>query len=215
MITVVQVASLCLKEPQRVTTHKILRAPLGKCTPGSFNRSAWDLGEFISAMQISTGPWPQIEEALTFSSTHLGFSQTSVARPATPLSHASLRRPTVVAAPGGGVLTAAAYKAIYTFLQLSATSLACLFKSSFHMQHPKKGTFTSSALKRFLCLMFSPSPFLHFFLGFFKLYLFSFGWAGSSWLCVGFLWLQQAGASLYCSTQASHCLASLVAEQRL
>ena len=215
MITVVQVASLCLKEPQRVTTHKILRAPLGKCTPGSFNRSAWDLGEFISAMQISTGPWPQIEEALTFSSTHLGFSQTSVARPATPLSHASLRRPTVVAAPGGGVLTAAAYKAIYTFLQLSATSLACLFKSSFHMQHPKKGTFTSSALKRFLCLMFSPSPFLRFFLGFFKLYLFSFGWAGSSWLCVGFLWLQQAGASLYCSTQASHCLASLVAEQRL
>ena len=83
---------------------------------------------------MSTGPWPQVEEAqtkaLTFNRKHLGFAQTSVARPATPLFCASLLRPTVmVVAPRGGVLPAAAYEAIYTFLQLSAMSLACLFSS--------------------------------------------------------------------------------------
>ncbi|KAI4529466.1 hypothetical protein MG293_020714 [Ovis ammon polii] len=51
----------------------------------------------------------------------------------------AMNRPTVVAAPGGEALPAAVCEAIYTFLQLSAMSLACLFKSSFHIQHPKKG----------------------------------------------------------------------------
>ena len=37
------------------------------------------------------------------------------------------------------------------------------FKSSFHKQHPKKGTFTSSALKHFLCLIcFLLPPFTHY-----------------------------------------------------
>ena len=33
----------------------------------------------------------------------------------------------------------------------------------------------------------------------------SFGCVGSSLLHTGFLWLQQAGATLHCDAQASHC----------
>lgn len=86
-------------------------------------------------MPISTGPRPQVEEAQTkalkFNRKPLGFSQTSVARPAAPLFWASLLRPTIVAAaPRGGVLPAAAYEIIYAFVQLSPMSLARLFFSS-------------------------------------------------------------------------------------
>ena len=37
------------------------------------------------------------------------------------------------------------------------------------------------------------------------IYLFIFGCVGSSSLCVGFLWLWRAGATLHCSVWASHC----------
>ena len=40
---------------------------------------------------------------------------------------------------------------------------------------------------------------------FLKFYLFIFGRVGSSLLRVGFLWLRQAGATLCCGAQASHC----------
>ena len=36
------------------------------------------------------------------------------------------------------------------------------------------------------------------------LFFFFFGRVGSLLLCVGFLWLQQTGAALYCGAQASH-----------
>ena len=49
---------------------------------------------------------------------------------------------------------------------------------------------------------------LHFIVIFFKIYLFYlfiFGCVGSSLLCVGFLQWRRAGATLCCSTWASHC----------
>ena len=44
---------------------------------------------------------------------------------------------------------------------------------------------------------------LSFFLYF--IYLVSFGYVGSSFLCEGFLQLRRVGATLHCSAQASHC----------
>ena len=45
--------------------------------------------------------------------------------------------------------------------------------------------------------------FSFFFFNYF--YLFIFGCVGSSLLCMGFLQLRQAGATLHCSARASHC----------
>ena len=39
---------------------------------------------------------------------------------------------------------------------------------------------------------------------FFKFYLFIYGCVGSSFLCEGFLWLWQVGATLHRSARASH-----------
>ena len=50
--------------------------------------------------------------------------------------------------------------------------------------------------------------YIQFLFSFKFIYLFIyfiFGCVGSSLLCVGFLWLQQAGATLHCSAWASHC----------
>ena len=52
-----------------------------------------------------------------------------------------------------------------------------------------------------LCPLF----FFSFFDKFILFYLFIFGCVGSSLLHAGFLYLQQAGATLHCGAQASHC----------
>ena len=43
---------------------------------------------------------------------------------------------------------------------------------------------------------------IHFFFKF--IYLFIFGSVGSSFLCEGFLFLRQVGATLHCGARASH-----------
>ena len=73
--------------------------------------------------------------------------------------------------------------------------------------------------KRFKTWPFRLRSFLFFF--FFKLffnlfiYLFIFGRVGSSFLCEGFLWLWQAGATLHRGRGPLTVAASLVAEHRL
>ena len=69
-------------------------------------------------------------------------------------------------------------------------------------QKPGVSPFAGKAIK----LSFS------FFL-FYKLFI--FGCVGSSFLCIGYLWLQQAGASLHCRAQASHCGGFCCAAQAL
>ena len=50
-----------------------------------------------------------------------------------------------------------------------------------------------------------PPPCLSFTSAVFLLFICLFGYTGSSLLCVGFLWLQWAGATLPCSVWAFHC----------
>ena len=50
---------------------------------------------------------------------------------------------------------------------------------------------------------------------FFFLFLFIFGCVGSTFLCEGFLQLQQAGATLHRGARASYCRGLSVAEHRL
>ena len=51
---------------------------------------------------------------------------------------------------------------------------------------------------------FTSFQFGNFFFNIF-IYLFIFGCIGSLLLCVGFLWLQRAGATICCCVRASHC----------